>query len=585
MQTVDEGKLFQSDAQLSLAEGRRLKSLADHRPSAENGYPIILPSKPLQLVIDGDDAYVAQNGFVAQRVDLKVHTYLKLVYPKICLLFFLQSGKVKATFRGHAGPVTSLALFTHAISTARKRKILFTGSWDKTIKTWDIEVSIPNLSRSFKKKKLMIAWTGSQTQVLLSTSTGHVDFVKSIHIIPTLGLLVSGSTDRDIRLWGFKQSIEFFNWAEIDAESQRRKRAKTEANRAKTEAEIAAEDAIEDVPTGLPTFNSPSLSTRANWPAAMYDSMVCLGILKSHTRPIDSINSYPTVCVTEEETYSARQNRTAPYLLVSADSMGTLKVWLVPSNLQAAKTVLDSTSWPHKTTINDMQIGCDLRHEIDHQTTAQLWTASADNSVLHSTLDLLPSSTQRLVNILRIEQPYFVRCLLHLPLLFAHSEHSESAFPNWLITGSTDEDIRLYDLESIEDNTEHSATTTSPHHSLRKPEPSRLRTISQGWFGCLKAHWHEVNCLRIWIDSQSHQRWLVSAGLDGTLRKWELAYLLNRFFVSQPANPPSLSGLASHPLPSQIDQHTQFQLSAEEWVIFFSSHGSSSFLFHLVTDN
>jgi len=526
---VDEGKLFQSDAQLSLAEGRRLKSLGDHRPSAENGYPIILPSKPLQLLIDGDDAYVAQNGFVAQRVNLK-------------------SGKVKATFRGHAGPVTSLALFTHAISTTQKRKILFTGSWDKTIKTWDIE-----------------------TQVLLSTTTGHVDFVKCIHMIPTLGLLVSGSTDRDLRLWGFKQSIELFDWAEIDAESQRRKRAKSEANRAKTEAEIAAEDAIEDVPAGLPAFNSPSLNTRANWPTAMYDPMVCLGILKSHTRPIDSISSYPTVCATEEETYSARKNRTAPYLLLSADSMGTLKVWLVPStNLQAAKAVLDSTSWPHKTTINDMQIGCDVRDEMEHETRAQLWTASADNSVLHSTVDLLPSSPQRLVTILRIEQPYFVRCLLHLPLFFAHSEqHAESAVPNWLITGSTDEEIRLYDLESVEENAEHSAaatTTISPRHPLRQqPEASRIRTLSQGWFGSLKAHWHEVNCLRIWVDSQSHQRWLVSSGLDGTLRRWELAGLHARFFVSQPPHPSSLvSRLASHPSPSKIDNHSPFHLSAEE---------------------
>jgi WD40 repeat protein len=50
---------------------------------------------------------------------------------------------VKATFRGHAGPVTSLALYTHTTNTTptQKRKILFTGSWDKTIKTWDIEVS------------------------------------------------------------------------------------------------------------------------------------------------------------------------------------------------------------------------------------------------------------------------------------------------------------------------------------------------------------------------------------------------------------------------------------------------------------
>ncbi|KAA1075779.1 hypothetical protein PGT21_026468 [Puccinia graminis f. sp. tritici] len=517
MQTVDEGKLFQSDAQLNVAEARRLKSLADHRPNADNGYPIILPSKPLQVILDGDDAYVAQNGFVAQRVNLK-------------------SGKVKATFRGHAGPVTSLAIFHHPITLQQKRKILFTGSWDKTIKTWDVE-----------------------TQVLLSTSTGHVDFVKSIHIISTLGLLVSGSTDRDIRLWDFKRSIESFEWSEIDAQYDARKRAKVEANRTKTAHEIAAEDAIEDAPGGLPNFNSPSLSTRAKWPGAMYGPMACLGTLKSHTRPIDSLNAFPTVCATEEETYSSRKNGTSPYLLVSADSMGTLKVWLVPSNLQAEQAVLDSTSWPHKTSINDIQIGCDLRHDIDHQTTAQLWTASADNSVLHSTLHLLPSSAQRIVNILRIEQPYFVRCLLNLPLFFAQTIHSDSAFPNWLITGSTDEDIRIFDLESLDDQ-KHS---TSSNHPIRKPAPSSSpRTVSNGWFGSLKAHWHEVNCLKIWIDSQTKQCWLVSSGLDGTLRKWELSYLQLRFA------PPQVGPKASHSAPCQsksdLKKEPQFELTAEE---------------------
>ncbi|OAV93960.1 hypothetical protein PTTG_09711 [Puccinia triticina 1-1 BBBD Race 1] len=101
-------------------------------------------------------------------------------------------------------------------------------------------------------------------RVLLSTSTGHINFVKSIHIIPNLGLLVSGSTDRDIRLWDFKQSIESFDWSEIEAQCHAQRRAKIKANQSKTEQEIAAEDAIEDAPAGLPNFNSPSLSTQTN---------------------------------------------------------------------------------------------------------------------------------------------------------------------------------------------------------------------------------------------------------------------------------------------------------------------------------
>ncbi|WAR52662.1 hypothetical protein PtB15_2B86 [Puccinia triticina] len=250
--------------------------------------------------------------------------------------------------------------------------------------------------------------------------------------------------------------------------------------------------------------------------------MACCGTLKSHTRPIDSLNSYPTVCPTEVETYSSRKSGTLPHLLVSANLMGALKVWLIPSI-----------------------------------TSAQLWTASANNAVLHSALDFLPSSTQRIVNILRIEQPYFVRCVLNLPLFFAQTVHAETAVPKWLITGSTDKDIRIYDAKAIK----HQEQAVSSSRPLHKPEPSAtLKTVSNGWFGALKAHWHEVNCLRIWIDSQTHKPWLVSSGLDGTLRKWELTTLQRRFAPH----------IGTHSIPSHAEpaSHTkkepQFKLTAKE---------------------
>ncbi|KAI9616976.1 hypothetical protein H4Q26_010613 [Puccinia striiformis f. sp. tritici PST-130] len=130
--------------------------------------------------------------------------------------------------------------------------------------------------------------------------------------------------------------------------------------------------------------------------------------------------------------------------------------------LQTAQTVLDSTSWPPpRLGITDIQIGCEIRHDIDHQTSAQLWTASADNSVS------IPPSTSSIIKSTRREH-YQDRATLF-----------QSVFPNWLITGSTDEDIRLYDLESIEDQKQ----SASSNQILRKAAAStNLRTISNGWF-------------------------------------------------------------------------------------------------------
>ncbi|EGG05747.1 uncharacterized protein MELLADRAFT_36474, partial [Melampsora larici-populina 98AG31] len=90
------------------------------------------------------------------------------------------TGSVKGTFKGHAGPVTSIAIYD-MVTPQGSRKLLITGSWDKTVKVWDVE-----------------------TQIQFSSSAAHQDFVKSVEMIKGLGLFASGSTDRDILLWDIK---------------------------------------------------------------------------------------------------------------------------------------------------------------------------------------------------------------------------------------------------------------------------------------------------------------------------------------------------------------------------------------------
>jgi hypothetical protein len=68
MQTTDPSLLFQTTADLASAADRERKI----RAAEHIGSPIRLASKILDLCIDGDDAYTAESGWQARRVDLTV---------------------------------------------------------------------------------------------------------------------------------------------------------------------------------------------------------------------------------------------------------------------------------------------------------------------------------------------------------------------------------------------------------------------------------------------------------------------------------------------------------------------------------
>ncbi|ORY34227.1 cytoplasm protein [Naematelia encephala] len=155
MQTRDEGLLFQTDQQLAAAKQRAFKLAA----ATDVGSPIAVNGKVLDLLIAGDDAFVAESGWQARCMDLR-------------------TGKTRRLYKGHRGPVTSLAMLTITEPDSPSWRALFTGSWDKSIRVWDAD-----------------------TAELLFVLEGHSDFVKSLTVIPHCCLLVSTSTDRSIRLW------------------------------------------------------------------------------------------------------------------------------------------------------------------------------------------------------------------------------------------------------------------------------------------------------------------------------------------------------------------------------------------------
>ncbi|EEB05096.1 fungal protein [Schizosaccharomyces japonicus yFS275] len=120
-------------------------------------------------------------------LELDLTTPQRKVFPRvfvcaashICYLYDLEEETLCKTYRGHNGPVTCCQVEK---LTDQKRH-LFTGSWDKTIKKWDIR-------------------TGECVETLF----GHSDYVRSLLLLQDLGLLVSGSSNGELFVWDLNQT-------------------------------------------------------------------------------------------------------------------------------------------------------------------------------------------------------------------------------------------------------------------------------------------------------------------------------------------------------------------------------------------
>ncbi|KAF8630362.1 hypothetical protein AX15_002927 [Amanita polypyramis BW_CC] len=194
-----------------------------------------------------------------------------------------------------------------------------------------------------------------------------------------------------------------------------------------------------------------------------------VGSISAHTRPVECLDG-----VTQSEKAA---------VLYTADTMGLVKVWDLsfedttpPRWKSALRTELNY----HRTRVNEMVVG-----------NGTLWTASADETVQVS--PEIANSTQG-KRPRPITHPTGVRAILPLSL-------TALAEP-YLVTGAGDI-IRAYDISNPE-------------------EPELL--------GEVDAHWHDVTSIRHWVrqvrgqdGNNRFEHWVVTASLDGTLRKWKLS--------------------------------------------------------------
>ncbi|OSX65158.1 hypothetical protein POSPLADRAFT_1053931 [Postia placenta MAD-698-R-SB12] len=265
------------------------------------------------------------------------------------------------------------------------------------------------------------------------------------------------------------------------------------------------------VPSLALLISSSSDKTLRFWDLSTYQNgqpLHSVGSLSAHTRPVESLNAYPL--------------SDSSAILYTADTMGVIKVW------ELTKENSDPPRWRstmreelnhHRTRINEVVYG-----------NGQLWTASSDDTVqMCQQSPATATSDSASKPPPPITHPVAVKAVLPLAL-------SPLAEP-YLLTGAGDV-IRVYDISTLE-------------------EPELLCEVD--------AHWHDVTALRLWMRKTpvkgtggqfKVEPWIVSASLDGTIRKWRLSELLS---------PPPPVPVTKLPVPTPPPEPSNvFQMSEEE---------------------
>ncbi|KAI5479064.1 WD repeat protein [Pseudohyphozyma bogoriensis] len=308
--------------------------------------------------------------------------------------------------------------------------------------------------------------------------------ITSLVVIPELDVVLTGSSDRDIRVWDLKPL------ASLPLPS---------ATSSKPEPDSSA--STEPVSTDAPA-PAPARVGAAPLPAQALAPLPLLCSLKAHTRPVEQLASYRI---------PNENGSVGSYGIVSVDSLGALKTWEVWRGEDGV------VRGELRTERRDHEIG--IYSLLVNEYEGEIWTASADNSLLLSTFSpstpkVSPTPT------LRIPHPSHVKAFLSLPFSLPTLNSSH------ILTGASDEIIRVFDL-SLLDTEGAPATKGAPWNGVAVPAdkahdlPGLVREV--------EGHSHDVLDLGVYVkeaDEGKKEAWIVSASIDGSLRRWKWSEVL-----------------------------------------------------------
>jgi WD40 repeat protein len=252
----------------------------------------------------------------------------------------------------------------------------------------------------------------------------------------------------------------------------------------------------------LEAFSSDTASTKP---------LVCLASAKGqHTRPIEVLASFPILAHSKD---TDENSPTGSIGIWSADSMGRITVWKLDREAQMVNFVPQHTWIAHETAIYDIKLVGE----------SEAWTASSDQLATCWSFNPTDVSIPPIATI-RLPHPYYVKSILPLEgLVPGPAEH-------YVLTGSTDEQIRVWDTSAL-DTAPTKAKKTHMTSAADASDQYKDGKKPAGLVADLEGHFHEVNRLALWsgrvqdIDEKD-ELYVISTGLDCTLRKWKVGELV-----------------------------------------------------------
>ncbi|KAG8961461.1 hypothetical protein FRC03_005350 [Tulasnella sp. 419] len=218
-----------------------------------------------------------------------------------------------------------------------------------------------------------------------------------------------------------------------------------------------------------------------------------LASISRHTRPVEALSYMDG----------------NPLTLFTGDSMGVISVWNLDERWSATEHSLPTIKVIHKqdleghrTGVNDLWTG-----------RGYLVTASTDNNTLVRRYPDATSTGGAASALNMIEHSYPVKRVLPLSLL------PEASLRGILITASGDI-LRTYDVSEMILTDDEDDSPDEPARPKREAGTPKAYLLSE-----VDAHYFPISALALWSKAR-REYYIVSASLDGTLRRWKLSELI-----------------------------------------------------------